>query len=194
MNVRTLGFITFAGAPAMLVVGFLEGFQRTLNTDTTLASATGYLVFAVGWLASVLALRALYATGRSPAGRIMVSLPLLTIPLAAMQSVLDMFFPQLIDRHFLYIVTDIAWPLSMVLSFGVGIAALFARELPGWKRAVPLLCGAGLPTGILTHLLLGEQAAGVIFPVQVALSWTLLGLVLVSLAPRHATPQFRAAH
>ncbi|MDP9765690.1 hypothetical protein [Deinococcus enclensis] len=179
MNVRTLGLFTMLFAPAMLIDGYRHGMQRTLNGENDLTGDLLTLSFAVGWWCAVLGLKRLQATGTGRLGRIIVTVPLVTIAFAVLQEILDML--QFNMQHPLYVMSDLAWPLSMLLTFVVSVAVLFARVLPMPHRLAPLVCGISLPVGIgymvfarLEDMPLAE------FGWHTAIGWFLLGLALVT--------------
>lgn len=88
----------------------------------------------------------LHAAGHGKFGRFIVTLPLVTVALATLRTPLDLLH---FDRESpLYMVSDLTWPLSMLLTLTVGAAALFARVLPLPQRLVPLFCGLALPLTI----------------------------------------------
>ena len=126
-------------------------------------------------------LRRLRATGRSRFGQVVATLPLLTLPLAVMQSVFDL--SGLDSSSPLYLVSDLAWPLSMLLTL-VGVTVLFAGVLKGWEQFVPLFCGRGLPVALVLGALFGDAALFWSFPLHTALGWALLGYVVYRAAPR----------
>jgi hypothetical protein len=163
-------------APALLLEGLRHGFAKTPNEQTDVLAALLYAVFALGWLAAMIGLRQLHATGQSPLGRILATAPLVTLPLALGQSLMDLL--KVPTSSPLYIVTDLAWPLSMVLTFAVSVAVLLTRGLSGWHRLVPLLCGISLPVTLILGLLTGQELPGWTFGAHTALGWFLLGYVL----------------
>lgn len=177
---RFLGLTAMLCAPALLAEALRNGFQRAPEEDAL--SALLYLVFAVGWFCAVLALRLLRAAGTGPLGRALVTLPLLTLPVAMMQSVFDLVGVR--TDSALYMASDLAWPLSMLLTLLVGMAVLFARRLTGWRRFVPLLCGLALPVAILMGVPFGDAGMQLSFPLHTALGWALLGYAVYSAAPR----------
>ncbi len=193
MNVRTLGFITMLCAPAMLIDALRHHMQRTPNGADDVLGNLLYTVFAIGWFCAMLGLRQLGATGRGRLGRAVILLPLITIPLAALQGPLDI-------AHFdmkspIYMVTDLAWPLSMLLTFVVSVAVLFARQLPLLHRFAPLFCGVSLPVGLaymafarIEDLPLAE------FAWHTAVGWLLLGLILVLARPARTPARVALAH
>ena len=168
--------------PAMLVEAMRHGFQTVPNDQTDVIGATLYGLFAIGWFASILGLRALRATGRNAFGRIVVHLPLITIPFAFGQTITDIL--KVDQASALYMVTDLAWPLSMVLTFVVSVTVLFAPALRGWHRFVPLYCGLSLPFTIALMAITGADLPDWAFAVHTATGWALLGAVVFLNAPR----------
>lgn len=140
-------------APAMLVEVARNSFQKVANADTDPTGAILYGLFSVGWLAAMWGLRRLRATGDSRFGRAIVTLPLITITLAIGQTFMDLF--NVSTESPFYLMTDLAWPLSMVLTFVVSVTILFAPVLKGWHRFVPLFCGVSLPVAMVLMVLLG---------------------------------------
>lgn len=185
MNVRTLGLISMLCAPGMLIDAYRHGMQRVLNGENDLIGNLLYLAFAVGWWCAMLGLRQLHATGRGLLGRVVVTVPLVTIAFAVLQEILDILHFNM--HHPLYVVSDLAWPLSMVLTFVVSIAVLFARELPPVHRFAPLLCGISLPVGF-AYMILGKLQDMPVaeFGWHTAIGWLLLGAVLVAAKPSAA--------
>lgn len=177
MNVRTLGFISMICAPAMLLNAVRHDYARVLNGQDDVIGNLTYVVFAVGWFCAMLGLRQLRATGRGWPGRLIATLPLVTIPLAALQGPLDILHVDMNSP--LYAVTDVTWPLSMLLTFVVSVAALVARVLPLPHRLAPLLCGVSLPVG-LAYMAFArlEDLPQAEFAWHTAIGWFLLGLSL----------------
>ncbi|PYE55420.1 hypothetical protein [Deinococcus yavapaiensis] len=192
MNVRTLGFVTMICAPAMLANAFRHDFQRVLNGQDDVIGNLTYLVFAIGWFCSMLALRQLHATGHGKLGSFVVTLPLVTIALAALQGPFDILHVDMNSP--LYAVTDLTWPLSMLLTFVVSVAALFARVLPMPHRLAPLACGISLPVGFAYMAFARlEDLPQAEFAWHTAIGWFLLGLALVTLGARRSAVQARPA-
>lgn len=184
ISTHTLGLIAMVGAPAMLLEAARHGFQKTMNEDTDVLGALLYAAFSVGWLCAMIGLRRLRATGRGPVGRVIATLPVVTISLAVMQSLMDIL--RVSTANPLYVVTDLAWPLSMLLTFVVSVAALFARELPGLARLVPLLCGISLPLTIVVMGVTGQDLPMWVFGWHTAVGWALLGFILLGARPNPA--------
>lgn len=182
MNTRHLGLITMITAPAMLVEFYRHYFQKVANADTDPIGAVLYALFSVGWFAALLGLRNLRATGESRFGRAIITLPLVTTALAVGQSFMDIF--KVDPENPLYMVTDIAWPLSMVLTFIVSITVLFVPVLKGWHRYVPLFCGISLPLYVVVMAFTGQELPGWVFGWHTAVGWALLGYVVFAAAER----------
>lgn len=187
LSTRWLGIIAMIGAPAMLIEGARHSFAKVANEQTDPVGALLYGLFSIGWLAAMLGLRRLQATGRGLAGRLLITIPLFTITLAIGQSLMDLL--KVPTSSPLYLVTDLAWPLSMVLTFMVSVAVLLARGLPGWHRWVPLLCGISLPFTLTLMLLGGQELPGWVFGLHTALGWGLLGYVVFAARPGPSAPR-----
>ncbi len=187
MNTRILGLITMLCAPAMLIDGFRHGMQRTLNGENDLLGNLLYLAFAVGWWCAMLGLKQLHATGRGTLGRAVATLSLVTIALAMLQTPLDIAHFNM--QHPVYIISDLAWPLSMVLTFVVSLAVLFARVLPLPHRLAPLFCGISLPVGFAYMAFARLEDMPIAeFGWHTAVGWFLLGLSLITAQPRQERP------
>lgn len=183
---RLLGLAAMIGAPALLIETARNGFAKVANESTDPTGALLYGLFALGWFCAMLGLHQLRAAGAGRLGRTLTLLPLLTIPLALGQTLMDLL--KVPTAHPLYLVTDLAWPLSMVLTFTVSVAVPLAGRLPGWRRLTPLLCGISLPL-MLVLLALGIELPGWTFGAHTALGWFALGLALFTLEPRPTLPR-----
>ncbi|MPY66401.1 hypothetical protein F8S09_06785 [Deinococcus sp. SDU3-2] len=183
-TLRTFGLVTLLTAPAMTLEAARHGFQQVANENTDPLGALLYGLFSVGWLCGVLGLRHLRATGTGKAGRWLLNVLAVTVTLATLQTAMDLL--KVPTGNPLYLVTDVAWPLSMLLTLVAGIAAVFARQLKGWTRFVPLFMGAFIPIMVI------QGALGVevpyLFEAHTILAWGLLGLTLITAAP-HADRQ-----
>lgn len=179
-TLKTLGFVTLLAAPAMTIEAARHGFQKVANENTDPVGALLYGLFSVGWLCGVLGLRHLRATGTGKAGRWLLNTLALTVTLATLQSVMDLL--KVPTGNPIYMVTDLAWPLSMLLTLVAGVAAVFARQLPGWTRFVPLFMGAFIPIMVIQGTLGIEIPY--LFGAHTILAWGLLGLTLLSAASR----------
>ncbi|MBB6018187.1 hypothetical protein ACFP9V_26140 [Deinococcus radiopugnans] len=190
-TLRTLGLVTLLTAPAMTIEAARHGFQKVANENTDPIGALLYGLFSVGWLCGVLGLRWLRATGTGQAGRWLLNVLSVTVTLAILQSAMDLL--RVPTGNALYMVTDLAWPLSMVLTLVVGVAAIVSRQLSGWRRFVPLFMGAFLPLMVIQQALGAEVPY--LFDAHTILAWGLLGVTLITAGhprPRqaNAAPSF----
>lgn len=185
-SLRVLGLTALLGSPAMLIEVYRHGLAKVANENTDPVGALLYAAFSVGWLCAMIGLRRLRAAGPGWAGRLLMNAALVTVTLAILQSVMDLL--RIPTTHPLYLVTDIAWPLSMVLTFAVSVAALFARVLPMWGRLILVFCGISLPVNLLAMVLSGEMLGAAAFAWHTFLGWAGLGLILLLVRSHPAPP------
>lgn len=190
-RVRALGLVTMLGAPAILAEAARHGFQTMPNEQTDALGAVLYALFSVGWLAAVVALRSLGAAGRGRWGRALGVLPIVTVSLAIGQSAMDLLRVPVTNP--LYVVTDLAWPLSMVLTFALSVVALFQRHLTAGLRLAPLACGISLPVAIVMIVLTGSELPQWLFAWHTALGWFALGLAIFTSGPSADATGVRAS-
>lgn len=167
---RILGTLGMLGSPFLFLSFAVNGFQQ--GDSNRLGAALG-LVFALGWFANVLGLRVLGAAGRRLPAQILLAVELVGVALACLFQVYEFAAPG--SASLLYTVTDIAWPLSMLLLLITGIAVLRARVFEGWLRFVPLGAALWLPLGIAAMGVLGLTAGQAISGVHTMIGWFLLG-------------------
>ncbi len=94
--------------------------------------------------------------------------------LATIFSIFNIVLPNLNPDSLLYIITDMAWPLSHTLMLVVGIAVLKAKRLSGWTRFAPLACGLAIPLLIMAALIGGREGI-IVFGPYTWPTFTLLG-------------------
>ena len=167
---RPLGIAGMLGSPFLFLSFAANGFAQ--GDSNRLGAALG-LLFSLGWFANILGLRLLDAAGRRLPARILLTVELVTVALANLFQVYEFVAPG--SQSILYTITDIAWPLSMLLLLVTGIAVIFARTLEGWLRFVPLFAALWLPLSIVEEPLLGPTLGGAVGGVHTALGWFLLG-------------------
>jgi hypothetical protein len=170
---RLLGTVGIIGSPFLFLSFAAVGFEQ--EKITHFSSALG-LVFALGWLSSVLGLWMINAAGTRPGGRIVLGIELVGVVLACLCNVFQTVDPR-VDSA-LFHITDAAWPLSMVVLLVTGIVAIVVRRLRGWARFVPLACGLWLPVSILAGGILGTTAGLIIGGAHVTIAWFLLGYIV----------------
>ena len=167
---RVLGTIGMVTSPFLFLSFAVNGFSQ--GDSNKLGAALG-LVFAIGWFSNVLGLRQLNVAGRSRAAKILLSVELVGVALATLFQVYEFAAPG--SDSVLYHITDIAWPLSMLLLLITGIVAIRARTFEGWLRFTPLIAALWLPLGIAEMGVLGLTAGQTVGGLHTAIGWFLIG-------------------
>ena len=171
MNNRTLGIIAMICAPALLIEGLL-----LRGEEDALITGIASMVFMAGWICSNIGMWRMRATGTSRWGRTVLLVQLVGLVLAFMFGFFEAtgLFGK---NNVIFNITDAAWPLSMLWMLVVGITVIVAKQLPDWRRFVPVLCPLWLPIAIVGSIAFGEAAgiAGVGFA---AVLWALLGYIV----------------
>jgi uncharacterized membrane protein YiaA len=176
VNNRILGMIGMICAPALLVEALLPG-----GGENPLVVGTASMVFMAGAFASLLGLWRAEATGTSRWGRGVLIVQLILVTLAFCFGLFEA--TALVgEEHPLFVVTDLAWPLSMITMNLVGITTAVVGRLPGWRRFALIPCGLAFPVSILLGMLTsgGFQANYMVFIFfgMLALFWAVMGLVV----------------
>ena len=84
------------------------------------------------------------------------------------------------ENNIVFILTNAAWPLSMLWMIVVGITVVRARRLSGWQRFVPLLCPFWLVLAIAGSAVFSDAAGGIVGFGYAAVLWVLLGYIVLS--------------
>jgi hypothetical protein len=169
MNRRTLGIIAMICAPAMLVEVLLNG-----NNQNPLITGVASMVFMAGWLCANMGMQQLHAAGRRYGGRTVLRIQWVGLLLAFLFGLFEAT-GWIGEENPLFLITDMAWPLSMLFMFVVGGYVIIAKRLPGWRRFVPMLC----PVWLLLTIALGDnQQAALIGFGYAAVAWIALGYVV----------------
>ena len=167
MDNRVLGVIAMICAPAML--GFMLGGE-----ENALITGIASMVFMAGWICSNIGMQRMRATGTGTWGRAVLLIQLVGLVLAFIFGFIEAT-ALLDENNIVWVVTDLAWPLSMLWMLVVGGTAIVARQLSGWQRFVPVLCPFWLPLSALGSAI--GDAGGVIGLGYSAVLWFLLGYV-----------------
>lgn len=170
---RLLGTVGMIGAPFLM----LEGVSHYFLNISGSSPLGGFLelFYLGGWIASVIGLGMLQATGRGKAGKTILGLQLLGLTLATIFSLFNIFLPDLNPDSVIFQITDLAWPLSHTFMLVVGSAALITKRLSGWTRFAPLACGLAVPLLMAVMMIGGEQVALLFFGPYTWVMFTLLG-------------------
>jgi hypothetical protein len=166
-------------APAML--GFLLG-----GGDNALIIGIASMVFMAGWICSNVGMQHMRATGTGTWGRTVLLIQLVGLVLAFIFGFIEAT-ALLDENNIVFVVTALAWPLSMLWMLVVGVTVIRAKRLSGWQRFVPVLCPFWLPLVALGGAAFGE-AGGVIGLGYSAVLWFLLGCVVLRSDSRQAAP------
>lgn len=151
-----LPVIGIVGAPMMLIEALIFRFQ---TDDPTQLSGVLGLFYSIGWLIALLGLWRMNATGRR-AGRIVLGIEIVGVVLAVAWAVVTAAVPNVDQGSLYYQVIDTAWPASHTFMLVVGVAAMVANSLPGWRRFMPLLVGCLIPVTALLIAALGDPIIG----------------------------------
>ncbi len=177
MNNKTLGTLGLIGAPAMVIGMHLEQTYQHLS-DSWFTGVWG-LVYIPAWMASMVALYRMKATGNSYFGKILFWVIGGTLVLANFSNVYQLIWPR--DKSVLFLTLDAFWPISNLIMLVVGITVVRAKVLIRWHRFVPLVVGLWFPLTALGMLLLGRNASVmVLVPYYTAVAWSLLALVVIT--------------
>ncbi|PSR56032.1 hypothetical protein AHMF7605_22295 [Adhaeribacter arboris] len=177
MNNKTLGILGLIGAPFLFIGMQLE---EIYNQELAYSWFTGAweFMYISAWLASIIALQRLKATGTSKFGKGIIWVIICTLLLAEASNVYLLIFPK--DRTTLFWILDSFWPISNLIMLLVGITVVWAKVLPGWHRLVPLLVGMWFPIASLAMVILGRTStAFIIGGVYSAVAWSLLAIVVL---------------
>ena len=159
---RTLGLIGMVASPFLFLSFAVNGFSQ--GDSNQLGAALG-LVFVVGWFCNAFGLQTLGATGRRLPARILLGIELVGVILVGIFQVFEFFAPD--SASILFTITDIAWPLSMLLLLITGIVVAVAHVFEGWLRFTPLIAALWLPLAMVEMPLFGPtvgQAIGGLTP------------------------------
>lgn len=170
---RILGIVGMIGSPFLGLEFASQGLEEG-SSDRF--GATLGLIFTVGWFCNALGLLLLGVTGRRLPARILLWVELIGVVLASLFQVYEIVAPG--SDSLLYTITDIAWPLSMVVLLISGIVAIVARRFDGWLRFTPAFAAAWLPLGLFVYPLLGEAPGLAAAGLHTAIGWFLIGYAI----------------
>jgi hypothetical protein len=175
--IQLLGSIAMAGAAVWLLTDFVRvvsiGFRpEPRPAGDPLVTALS-LLYVLSWMCSVLGLLQLGATGTGVSGKTVLVVQLLLLSLAGIWALL--ILPQNPDREsLLFQATGAAWPLSHLFMAVVGIAAIRANVLSGWRRFAPLLPAFAVLVAFPASWVAAGPVAGVV--IQIARAGALISL------------------
>lgn len=165
---RTLGTIGMLASPFLFFSLAANGFA---DGDSNRIGAALGLVFVVGWFAIVYGFWELRAAG-TRFSRLPLMLEIVGVLLAGAFQVYEFAAPG--SDSLLYTITDISWPLSMLLLLVTGIVIIFQNRFEGWLRFTPLAAALWLPFGVVLMNTVGLTAGQAIGGLHTAAGWFLM--------------------
>ena len=169
-------------APALLVEEVLrQGEANTLITGIV------SMIFMAGWICSNIGMQQMRATGTGTWGRAVLLIQLVGLVLAFIFGFFEA--TALLDaNNIVFIVTDAAWPLSMLWMVVVGITVIRAKRLSGWQRFIPVLCPSWLPLAALCWTAFGDAGSVIGFGYSTVLWFLLCYVVFLGSESRQGAP------
>lgn len=163
------------GGPMLLAEGLYRQFTHMPdNYDNQLVGVLG-VMYIGGWICSTIGMRRLRATGNGATSAVVFVIQLTGLFLAALWSMQAIVHLPGLTESPLFGIADIAWPFSHVLMLVVGVLVLRAKAWSGWRRFMPLLCGAGLPLFFAASATGARMAGAFIFFSLTAIGFIALG-------------------
>jgi hypothetical protein len=178
MNNRTLGTIAMICSPALFIEGLL-----TLENPNHIIVGIASAVFMLGWICTNLAMQQMQAAGTGNGGRWILRVQLVGLVLAMLFGVIEAA-ALLPEDNLIFVITDMAWPLSMVFMIVVGIAVIRANRWAGWQRFSPILCAAWLPIALLIGMGAESNPALANASMLVGFGWTFVFWFILALVVR----------
>ena len=185
MSNRLLGILALIGSPWLFIGTYLEGKMPHLS-DSWFTGVWGIL-FISGWICAVIALKRLRATGSSAFGKIILLILLLSLFIANVSNVIQIFVER--DKPSYFIFFDLFWPFSNVLMLIAGITVLAIKGLPGWKRYIPLATGLWFPLAMLSSLIDNSIVSFFFGSIYSALTWAVLAIVIITTRKERIKPK-----
>jgi hypothetical protein len=171
---RALGALGMLGAPLMLVEEIRFGFGASRMDFWT---SLGGVVYMLGALASLLALRRRRASGDGRLAAALHGFQVATTLLAAGWSAAFLVAGPDGGGGWLWAVGDAAWPVTHLSMLALGVGMVAARRVVGWRRYPALVVGLALPSFFLVDALgLARVLGSASFGVLTTLGFLALGL------------------
>ncbi|WP_207508800.1 hypothetical protein [Telluribacter humicola] len=175
MNNKTLSLLALLGAPTM-ALGVLGGYYFPSLGDSWFTATWG-IIYITTWMAGVVCMQRMKATGNSRFGKALLWILICTLTIADISNTFWVIYPEGKPDAFFYL--DLCWPLSHLLMLPVGIMVILAKGLPGWYRYVPLAQGFWLPVALGSKFAWGEAESSLYLGcVYSAVAWVLMSLIL----------------
>ena len=132
------------------------------------------LIYMAGWMASIVRLYNLQATGNRAGGKAVLIAQLVFLCIAQVWNILVIL--QVDQTTPLFFYTDKFWPLSNLFMIVTGIATIVAGRLRGWRKYMPLAVGLWFPISMVAILSIGQTTTSTIISgLYSTVTWSLLG-------------------
>jgi hypothetical protein len=164
----------FAGVIAILCAPFLYiDFATSVPNVTTWKTGLFGFIYMLGWMYSIVALRRMEILGRTRWAKIAFTVQLSLLTLAQCWNIWVIVGSG--PDNILFRILDACWPLSNIWMLAIGITAVRAKKLQGWKRFIPLFVGLWFPVTVIPAMVTGYF---VLAGPYSAIAFALLGLVV----------------
>jgi hypothetical protein len=172
---KILGVVALICAP-FLCIDFLDNQVVASSSWTT--GLYGF-IYMSGWMASIVGLYRLNATGTYPMAKVILMVQFLLLLIAQAFNI-DVIIHGSINNE-LQSTLDPFWPISNLFMIITGIAILKAGQLQGWHKWIPLITACWLPV----ILLMGAMGLHDLYfaGFYSAIAWTLLAIVVYTARP-----------
>ena len=168
MNFKVSGIIAIICAP-FLYIDYATSAPNVLSWKVGLFG----FIYMIGWMCSIVALKRMEILGRTRWAKIAFAVQLSLLTLAQVWNlwvISGTGFDNILFRVF-----DMCWPLSNIWMLVIGITAVRAKKLQGWKRFVPLFVGLWFPLTVVPAVTMGYFALAGPYS---AVAFILLGVVV----------------
>lgn len=177
VDAAVLGYAGILGSP-MLAFGMMAAEAGHAQLGDGLM-----LIFLLGWMSSMIALRRTGALGNALWGNVVIGLHLVVLATAISWQATQAYQHDLGKGSLAFQIGDMCWPLAVNGMSLVGIGAIVGRGWQGWRRFTPLACGLCFPLGMAVMSAFGPTWA-TLFGVITSYAWSALGLAAILEARR----------
>lgn len=168
MNFKVPGIIAILCAPFL----YIDFATSVHNVDSWKSGLFGFIYMA-GWICSIIALQRMEILGKTKWATIAFTIQLCLLSLAQAWNIWVIIGAG--TDSILFRIIDMSWPLSNLWMLVIGITAVKARKLIGWKRFIPLFAGLWFPLTVVSAITLGIYSLAGPYS---ALAFALLGLIV----------------
>lgn len=176
-RIKFLGIAGMVGAPWMFIDFIENGLYERFAPSP--GSNVRQIVFALGWLGSVLGLYFLKATGNSQRDMVILKIQMGLLVLAITFNINLLFDNN--ENHLSNIILTNFWPLAGFFMLVVGLWTVFTRHLKGWKPFIVLAAGLWFPFTLIPYKLTDYKFAVLVGSgIYSSIVFMLLGFAIVT--------------